>query len=155
MKSSSRYIIGMLLATSVSGCAHIVSNEQRSLDSHVEFMKRAGEADRQTWMEMKQEAEKLANGNRVHARLKLGMLLTTPGSNEADVQAGAGILVDLLENAVRLNPYLRDLIHVRLQELNARRRLEEELRGAEGKIDDLLSIEKKMEADKENAETKR
>lgn len=155
MKTLGAYIVGMLLAALASGCTYIETTGQGSLGSHLEYMKQAGAADRETWQQMKRDGQEAAREDRVRSRLRTGMLLTAPGAGIEQLRAGSETLVEILENEPRLNPDLRNLIHIRLQEANARRRLRGEVRDAESKINDLMSIERTMEENQKDSESRR
>jgi hypothetical protein len=118
-----------------------------SVARHLEFMKLAAEADDEARKRMKRDIVRRSRGATVTTRLRLGFLLTSP-QETADARVGERMLRELLSEGSGLTPDLKNLIELRLLELDARRALRVELAEAKGKIDDLLSIESEMETKK-------
>jgi len=144
-----------LAIAALGGCASLRTDKPDSLAAHITFMKRAAEADRHIWEEMKTDAEHRANSDPLESRLQLGLLLTSPSQGETNTEAGEKVLRDLLESEPAMDPRLRDLIEIRLQEAEARRILGGQLKDVKGKIQELLSIESSMEQKKTQSETRR
>lgn len=144
-----------LAFAAVGGCVSLSTDKPDPLAAHIDFMKRAAEADRHVWEEMKTHAEHRVNSDPLESRLQLGFLLTSPGQNESNTEAGEKVLRGVLESEPAMDPRLRALIQIRLQEAEARRVLSGQLRDVKGKIQELLSIESSMEQKKRQSETRR
>lgn len=127
----------------------------RSTVDYVEYMNRVARADAASRLTMKQEAEREMNTNASgDGRLKLGFLLTSPGEDEANVQAGEQILRKTLAAHDRLATGVKNLVELRLAEIEERQALRSELRGVESKIQDLLSIDSSLEKKKTREQTR-
>jgi len=153
-----RLIFALVVALAIAaagGCASLSTDKPDPLAARIDFMKRAAEADRHVWEEMKTDAEHRANSDPLESRLQLGFLLTSPSQGEPNTEAGEKILGGVLESETALDPRLRDLIQVRLKEVETRRVLSGQLRDVKGKIQELLSIESSMEQRKSQTETRR
>lgn len=94
---------------------------------------------------MKKEAEQQRENGSLTAQLRIGFLLTSPGADESSIQAGEQILREVLATHTDLMPRVKDLVELRLAEVEARQSIRTDLRDAEGKIEALMSIERSME----------
>lgn len=141
-----------LAAAAISGCTTLNIAERDSLAAHIDYMRRAAEADQHVWQEMKTDAEQRANSDPSESRLQLGFLLTSPSQSLSNTEAGEKMLREAIESEPGMDPRLQDLIQVRLQETEARRVLTGQLRDVKSKIDELLSIESSMEQKKSKSD---
>ena len=133
---------GVALALVVmSGCANLDTARPDPLKNQIAYMKRAAMADRQVRTQMRSDADRRADQDPFESKLRLGLLLSSPNEDRENTKAGDQILREILEHRSGLDPRLRDLIEVRLQEAEARLALQQELDDVKGKIDKLLSIE--------------
>lgn len=119
--------------------------EQSLTDSYVEFMKQAAETDGRTREQMRIEIYRRSENAPLTSRLQLGFLLTSPTETEQHAREGERILREILAGESGLHERVRDLIELRLQEVEVRQALRVELGVVKGKIADLLSIESTME----------
>lgn len=142
-------IAALMLA---GGCAGVNSMMPGTAVSHLEYMNRAASAGPEVREAMKQEAERQSEQQPLTTKLHIAFLLTSPGENESDTQAGKQMLKQVLAERTGLTPTLKALIELRLQEVEARQSLHAGLREAETKIEDLMSIESSMERKKSKSQ---
>lgn len=146
---------GAVALTLAGGCAVFPdASSPGSLRSHVEYMNRAAGVDSATRERMIRELESQPGQQSVTSRLKIGFLLTSPGENQANTQAGEQVLREVLAQGGDLPPTVTTLVELRLSEVEARQVLFTEVRDLEGKIDDLMSIESSMEKKKSKSQTR-
>ena len=142
----------ILAASMIPGCAHLSSAAreavEESLESHIEYMKRAAEADDKTWKAMKAQAGEQGTETPVTERLQLGFLLTSPNAEESSVQTGKKMLEATLREQPDVDPALRNLVELRLREVEAREALQVRIKDVERKIEELMSIESSIEKQK-------
>lgn len=124
-----------------------------SVERHVEYMNRAAEADQAAWEAMKAEADREAKDAPVTSRIHIGFLLTSPGTSSSNMEAGARMLRSVIEEE-QVNTPVRNLIEVRLTEVEARRVLMVELGDVKGKIEELMSIESLVEQEQGQSRTR-
>ncbi|MGA8259674.1 MAG: hypothetical protein WB783_05615 [Arenicellales bacterium] len=125
----------------LNGCANMKTVAHDPLEDQISYMKRAAMADPQVRTQMKAAADRHADQDPFDSKLRIGFLLSSPNEDPEDTVAGEQILRDILEHRKGLDPRLRDLIEVRLQEAEARQALRQQLDEVNSKIDKLLSIE--------------
>jgi len=121
---------------------------------HVAFMKQAATADGRERLRLLTEIDRRSADSPLASRLQLGFLLTSPGETQSDTAKGEEILRGVLAGHSELHPSLKSLIELRLQEVEVRQALRVQLGEANGKIDDLLSIESSMEQQKTESQTR-
>lgn len=124
------------------------------VDQHIKFMKRAAAAGGQDRLRMITELNRYSEESPLAARLQLGFLLTSPTESSANTREGERLLRETLAGHSDLHPALKDLIELRLQEVEVRQALRVELGEAKGKIADLLSIESSMEQKKNESQSR-
>lgn len=125
------------------------------MEQHIEYMKRAAAAGGQERQRMLTEIDRQSReGSLLTARVQLGFLLTSPSETIANTREGENLLREILAGHSDLHPALRDLIELRLQEVEVRQALRVELGEAKGKITDLLSIESSMEQKRTESQTR-
>lgn len=134
-------VVVLLGTVTAGGCATLNQPAKDPLKGQIEYMRRAAQADPRTREQMKTEADRTARDAPLKSRLELGFLLTSPDENQTHTQAGEKILREILTGDPGLDPRLRDLIEIRLQDAESRRALQEELVNVKSKINQLLSIE--------------
>lgn len=122
--------------------------KESPVESHIGFMKRAASAHGESRRRMASEIDRTLESSPMAARLQRGFLLTSPTESAANAREGERILREMLAGRSDLHPAVRDLIELRLQEVEVRQALRVELAEAKGKIEDLLSIESSMEQQK-------
>ena len=136
-----RSVAAVLLAAMASGCATLNPPAKDPLEGQIDYIRRAAQADPGTRKQMETEADRVAKENPLGSKLELGFLLSSPDESRAHIQTGEAILRDILDGEPGLDPRLRGLIEVRLQEAESRQALQEELDNVRKKIKQLLSIE--------------
>lgn len=121
------------------------SAAESSVERHIEFMRQAavsGDEDRQR---MLTDLDRRYADSPVTARLHRGFLLTSPLETAANTAEGEKILREILAGHSDLDPALRDLVELRLHEVEVRQALRVELGEVRGTVKELLSIESSME----------
>lgn len=131
------------------------AEEESLVERHIEFMKRAAAAGGQERQRMLTEIDRHSSQvSPLTAQVRLGFLLTSPSETIANTREGESMLREILAGHSDLHPALRDLIELRLQEVEVRHALRVELGEAKRKITDLLSIESIMEQKKTESQTR-
>lgn len=145
----------ILAGPMIPGCAQLNSIPrepvEEPLESHIEYMKRAAEADNKTWQAMKAQTGEQGAEAPVTERLQLGFLLTSPNAEESSVETGKKLLETALREQPDVDPALRNLVELRLREVAAREALQARIKDVEKKIEELMSIESSMEKQKEQS----
>lgn len=136
------------------GCVGTGPVTSEPMVDYVEYMNRAAQGGPLVRQEMKREAERLSEQQPLHHQLRIGFLLTSPGEDQANTQAGEQMLREALARRTGLTPALTDLVELRLAEVEARQSIHMELRDVEGKIEELMSIESSMEKKKSESQTR-
>lgn len=124
------------------------------VEPYIALMKRAASVDGQNRQSMLTEIDRRAAESPLEARLKKGFLLTSPSESEAGTREGEKILREVLAGHSDLHPLLRDLVEVRLHEVEVRQALRVELSESKGTIRELLSIESSMEKKKTESQSR-
>ncbi len=124
------------------------------VEPYIEFMKRAASVDGQNRQSMLTEIDRRASESPLEARLQKGLLLTSPSETEAATREGEKILREVLAGNSELHPLVRDLVEVRLHEVEVRQALRVELGESKGTIRELLSIESSMEKKKTESQSR-
>lgn len=119
---------------------------------YVAYMSQAVEAGAQGRDAMKLDAERRMRSSPLTARVQIGFLLTSPGESLPRIQEGTTMLEDVLASETGLDAGVRQLIEMRLAEVEARRSLRVELEDIKGKIEELMSIESSMEEERSKSE---
>lgn len=127
--------------------------EESPVVRYLAFMKRAASADGQDRQRIIAEIDQRFEDAPLTARLQMGFLLTSPAETASNASEGETILREILAGSSKLDPAVRDLIELRLREVEVRQALRLELGDAKGKIEDLLSIESIMEEQKSKSES--
>lgn len=127
--------------------------EESPVARYLAFMKRAASADGQDRQRIIAEIDQHFEDAPLTARLQMGLLLTSPAETVSNAREGERLLKEILAGSSKLDPALRDLIELRLREVEVRQALRLELGDAKGKIEDLLSIESTMEEQKSKSES--
>lgn len=166
-----RAVVGVMVFTSmvlVPGCAGLETGgrgdeppvpEERPaakaspVEEYLAFMKRASTARGPDRQRIFDELDQRGEESPLSARLQRGFLLTSPTETRSRTAEGENILREILAGHADLHPAVRDLVEVRLQEVEVRQALRVELGEAKGKIEDLLNIESSMEQKKSESES--
>lgn len=122
------------------------------VEEYVAYAKRAAQVDGQTWNSMKARAEQEAGQTPMEARIRLGILLTSPGQPPGNLEEGKRILADVLATEAGLDRGVVNLIEIRLADAKVRGSLYMKIDDLQGKIDELLSIESSMEEERRRSE---
>lgn len=115
------------------------------VETHIAFMKQAAVSVGPDRQRMLTDLDRRNADSPVTTRLHRGFLLTSPSETLANTAEGEKILREILAGHSDLDPALRDLVELRLHEVEVRQALRVELGEAKETVKELLSIESSME----------
>lgn len=128
-----------------TGAGDPSSAAESPVKRHIEFMRQAAVSGDEGRQRMLADLDRRYADSPVTARLHRGFLLTSPLETAANTAEGEKILREILAAHSDLDPALRDLVELRLHEVEVRQALRVELGEVRGTVKELLSIESSME----------